>query len=125
MQVAKWTPESEAFFKELTIGERVRWLLEVMEMTQTELAERSGGTQAMVSNIVNDKSRKPSAPTLLRMAEAMGCEPAWILYGAGNPFVQKVAVSAAELKLLSAFRAMASSHQTALVGLAGAMGARN
>lgn len=117
--------KSEAFFKELTIGERVRWLLEVMEMTQTELAERSGGSQAMVSNIVNDKSRKPSAPTLLRMAEAMGCEPAWILYGAGNPFVQKVAVSAAELELLSAFRAMASSHQTALVGLAGAMGARN
>jgi transcriptional regulator with XRE-family HTH domain len=60
--------------------------MEYREISQTELAGRIGLTQSAISNLVTDSARKPSAPTLLKLADALGCQPSWLLDGYGDPF---------------------------------------
>jgi len=48
-------------FERMTIGDRLRYLIEVRRYTQVELAKKVGVTQAAISNLVIDSSRKPSA----------------------------------------------------------------
>jgi transcriptional regulator with XRE-family HTH domain len=74
----------EGLFATLTTGGRIRYMMEVRGMTQTELAARIGVGQAAISNLVTDKSRKPSARTLLAMARAFDISPEWILHGPGT-----------------------------------------
>lgn len=69
-----------------TIGDRVRFIMEARGMKQTEVAMKIGLTQAAISNIVTDFSRKPSAPTLLKLAAALQASPYWIITGEGSPF---------------------------------------
>jgi transcriptional regulator with XRE-family HTH domain len=72
---------SGEWLRSLTIGARIRYLMEVREVSQTSLAPLIGVSQAAISNLVTDRSRKPSAKTLLRMADALGVAPGWILEG--------------------------------------------
>lgn len=71
------------------IGDRIRWLIEVRELKQTEVADRMGITQAAISNWITGSSRKPSSPSLVRLADVLGSNPTWIIYGEGTPFSQK------------------------------------
>lgn len=57
----KTNAANESMFKRMTIGDRLRWLMEVRDIKQVELAEQVGITQAAISNLVTDSSRKPSA----------------------------------------------------------------
>jgi transcriptional regulator with XRE-family HTH domain len=111
----------QTWAKETSIGDRLRWLLEAREMKQTELAEKAGITQAAVSNIVTTSSRKPSAPTLLRMAAALQASAEWIITGTGHPFEVSVVKETAEKDLLEAFRNMDLQAQSALIAAAKAM----
>jgi transcriptional regulator with XRE-family HTH domain len=104
-----------------SIGERLRWLLEVREMKQTELAEKIGRTQAAISNVVTDSSRRPNAETLLRMAAALQCSAEWMVTGEGHPFEVNVVGKKAEKDLLEAFRGMDMQAQSALLAAAKAM----
>lgn len=110
--------------KEASIGDRLRWLLEHRNMKQTELAEQIGTTQAAVSNIVTTASRRPSAPTLLRMAAALQASADWIITGDGHPFEINVIGKRAEKDLLEAFRHMDAQAQNALLAAAKAMTAK-
>jgi len=112
---------SEATFTRMTIGDRVRWLMEVREIKQVELAERIGVTQAAISNIVTDSSRKPSAPTLLALAEALNCNPQWILDGHGDPYAWAPVTSESQVELLQLFKSMPSEAKSALLATARAM----
>jgi transcriptional regulator with XRE-family HTH domain len=121
-QVAdKLDPSFQSWSKKATIGERLRWLLEYRDMKQTELAESIGTTQAAISNIVTNASRKPSAPTLLRMAAVLQASAEWIITGDGHPFEVSVVGKKAEKELLSAFRDMDPQAQAALIAAARAM----
>jgi transcriptional regulator with XRE-family HTH domain len=90
-------------------------------MKQTELAAVIGTTQAAVSNIVTNASRKPSAPTLLRMAAALQCSADWVITGEGGPFEINVIGKQAEKDLIEAFRNMDHQAQAALLAAAKAM----
>lgn len=107
--------------KGATIGARLRWLLEYRKMKQTELAANTGITQAAVSNIVTTASRKPSAPTLLKMAAALQASADWIITGEGHPFEINVVGERAERELLEAFRKMDAQAQEALLAAAKVM----
>ena len=90
-------------------------------MKQTELAEKVGITQAAVSNIATTASRKPSAPTLLRMAATLQASAEWMMTGEGHPFEINVVGKRAEKDLLDAFRHMDEQAQSALLAAAKAM----
>lgn len=121
MTSQKWTPESEPLFAAMTIGERVKWLLEYRGMKQTEAAAKIGKTQAMFSNIVTDSSRKPSAPSLLDMADIFECRPRWILDGMGDPFAWAVVTDSRQAELLRVFRALPEQQKQALIQMARAL----
>jgi transcriptional regulator with XRE-family HTH domain len=104
-----------------SIGDRLRWLMEYRDMKQTELAEIIGTTQAAISNIVTQSSRKPSAPTLLKMAAALQASADWIITGDGHPFEISTVGKRAEKDLLAAFRDMDPQAQSALLAAAKAM----
>jgi transcriptional regulator with XRE-family HTH domain len=76
---AKWA-------KSATIGERIRWLIEARGYKQTELAAKMDLTQATISNWITGASRKPNAPSLLKLAAALQCNPQWVIDGTGDPW---------------------------------------
>ena len=110
--------------KGTSIGDRLRWLLEYREMKQTGLAEKIGVTQAAVSNIVTTSTRKPSAPTLLRMAAVLQASADWIITGNGDPFEISVIGVESEKELIEAFRNMNVQAQSALIAAAKAMSSK-
>lgn len=117
----KLDPAFQSWAKKASIGDRLRWLLEYRDMKQTELAEKIGTTQAAISNICTNASRKPSAPTLLRMAAALQASADWIITGDGHPFEISTVGKRAEKDLLAAFRDMDPQAQAALLAAAKAM----
>lgn len=117
----KLDPAFQSWAKKASIRDRLRWLLEHRNMKQTELAEKVGITQAAVSNIATTSSRKPSAPTLLRMAAALQASAEWIMSGEGHPFEINVVGKKAEKELLESFRHMDEQAQSALLAAAKAM----
>lgn len=117
----KLDPAFQRWAKDVSIGERLRWLIEHRGITQVALAEKIGTTQAAVSNIVTQSSRKPSAPTLLRLAAALECSAQWIMTGEGHPFEINVVGKKSEKDLLEAYRSMEPQAQAALLAAAHAM----
>lgn len=108
-------------FEKLTIGDRLRFLIEARGYTQVELAAKIGLTQAAISNIVTNSSRKPSAPTLLKLAAALQANPDWIITGEGEPFQMNVIGAKGEQQLLEAFRELDDQAKAALLAAAKAM----
>lgn len=111
-------------FARLSIGDRLRYLIEVRGYTQVELAKKVGVTQAAISNLVTDSSRKPSAPTLLKLAAALQANPDWIISGEGDPFQMNTIGQKSEQELIEQFRAMDDQSKAALLAAAKAMAKR-
>lgn len=107
-----------AKFQQMTIGERIRWLLVFRRLTQQELASKIGITQSAVSNIVGSASRQPTARTLLKMADALECSAEFILLGEDSPFEQVAPRNARETELLSLYRSLQFTEQTTLMVIA-------
>ncbi|MCC4594329.1 helix-turn-helix domain-containing protein [Xanthomonas campestris pv. phormiicola] len=104
-----------AKFRQMTIGERLRWLLVVRRLTQQGLASKIGITQGAVSNIVGSASRQPTARTLLKMADALECSAEFILLGEGSLFEQVAPRNAREAELLCLYRSLQSTEQSTLM----------
>jgi transcriptional regulator with XRE-family HTH domain len=121
----KKTVESDRSFakwaKSATIGERIRWLIEARGYKQTELAAKMELTQATISNWITGASRKPNAPSLLKLAAALQCNPQWVIDGTGDPWQMNKMTQESEQELLEAFRAMDPQAQAALIAAANAM----
>lgn len=123
-RVAK-DPKADASFtkwaKSATIGDRIRWLIEARGYKQTELAAKMKIGQAAISNWITGASRKPSAPSLLRLAAALNANPGWIIDGTGDPWQMNQITQQSEQELLDAFRAMDPQAQAGLIAAAKAM----
>lgn len=104
-----------------TVGERIRWLIETRGYKQTELAQKMDLTQATISNWITGHSRKPSAPSLLKLAAALQCNPQFIVDGTGDPWQMNVISEGSEQQLLESFRNMDPGAQAALMAAAKAM----
>lgn len=104
-----------------TIGGRIKWLLDIREITQVQAAARCGITQAAISNLVTDASRKPSAPTLLKLANELNASANWIITGEGSPFEVVTVSRDSEKQLLAVFRELDAAGQQAVMATAKAL----
>lgn len=105
-------------FTMMSMGDRLRYLMEVREITQVALARKIGLTQAAISNLVTDSSRKPSAPTLMKIAAALECNPTWILDGVGDPFSWAPVTSESQVELANLYKSMDDSTKAHLLATA-------
>jgi len=112
---------SQPKFQQMSVGDRLRYIMEVRCIKQTELAALINIGQAGISNIVTRKSRKPSAPTLLAMAEVLAVNPSWLLNGAGDPYAWAPVTSESQVELLNLFRAMTENGKTSMLTVARCM----
>jgi transcriptional regulator with XRE-family HTH domain len=115
------TKAEQAMFQKMSVGDRVRYLMEKREIKQTELAAKIGVGQAAISNIVTDASRKPSAPTLLAIAGELQCNPNWILTGEGDPYAWAPVTSESHVQLLNLFNGLSEEGRKALLAVAKTM----
>jgi transcriptional regulator with XRE-family HTH domain len=102
-------------FGEMTVGERLQWLLVVRRTTQVELAARVGVTQSAIANIIGKRASVPSARTLLGLAKALECAPEFLLFGDGYPSVPHKPNDQQEADLLATYRGLRPSEQGTLL----------
>jgi len=50
-------------------------------LTQEDLSQLAGVTEATISRMENDKSGPTRPSTVRKLAEALGVEPGWLLFG--------------------------------------------
>lgn len=110
--------KSEAAFKAMSVGQRLKWMLEHRGVKQLHLAQKLGIMQSTISNIVTDASRRPSAPTLMMLATELQCNPTWLLDGEGNPFSWAPVTSDDQVDLLNAWKAMTPQSRAVLLAMA-------
>ena len=65
-----------------SIGDRVKQARERRFMTQSELSAKAGIQIATISRIENNRQEsRPRMTTIRKLAEVLGVEPAWIMFG--------------------------------------------
>ncbi|MGI8405297.1 MAG: helix-turn-helix domain-containing protein [Thermomicrobiales bacterium] len=65
-----------------TIGQRLRDARERRFMTQEELGKRANVQSVTISRIENDRqASRPRISTIRKLAEALGDDPGWIMFG--------------------------------------------
>jgi len=64
----------------MTVGERIKLKREELELSQKELADKAEVSYSFMSDIENEK-KKPSLPTLEKIATALNCTSAELLGG--------------------------------------------
>ena len=64
-----------------TIGTRLRQARERRVLTQEDLSQLAGVTEATISRMENGKSGPTRPSTVRKLAEALGVEPGWLLFG--------------------------------------------
>ncbi len=62
-----------------TVGEKLKELIEIRDITQLELAQRSGLTPALISMLLNGKSKDIMLNTAKSLAVALGVHPAYFI----------------------------------------------
>lgn len=108
-------------FDKLTIGERLRYIMEVREVKQIDLAPKVGVGQSALSNIITDSSRKPNAYTLIALCEELRISPHWLLYGTGDPFAWAPVTSPEQVELLNVYRSLPAEGKRELLKAARSM----
>ncbi|HJP04576.1 MAG: transcriptional regulator [Chromatiales bacterium] len=75
---------------EVTPGESVRILRELQELSQNELAERTGIPQSTISAIENDRVRMGVERSKV-LARSLGCHPAVLVFPGWDIAVESAA----------------------------------
>lgn len=91
-------------FKDMSVGDRVKWLLVVRQLTQSEAAVLIGVSQSTLANLISKPERKPSSTTLLSMAKVLDCKPTFLIQGLDPPTVQNTLKDAQQEELLTLFQ---------------------
>jgi len=75
-----------------TIGQRLRDARERRFMTQEELGKRANVQSVTISRIENGRqASRPRISTIRKLAEALGDDPGWIMFGEVLEDVKSVA----------------------------------
>ena len=75
---------------EVTPGESVRILRELQELSQNDVAERTGIPQSTISAIENDRVRLGVERSKV-LARALGCHPAVLVFPGWNIAIESAA----------------------------------
>lgn len=62
-----------------TISERIKQKRAELNLTQAELAEKAGIKQQSIQQIESGATKRPRF--LFEIADALQCDPSWLLYG--------------------------------------------
>lgn len=68
-------------FESNGLGRRVIRRLHQMGLTQKDLVERSGISQAAISHVCTGRIKMVEAPAIFRLADALSCDPRWLATG--------------------------------------------
>lgn len=101
-------------FSELTLGQRVQWLLIRRKLTQTAAAKQVGVSQAAIANIING-ARKPSAKTLMKLANGLDTSPSFIMYGTGYQLSYAEPETDIQAELLKIYKTLNETNQEMLI----------
>lgn len=69
-----------------SLGERIRFVRMVKDLSQDELAARVGVSRATINYAERGKTH-PNGLTSAALAAALGCDHFWLVTGLGNPAV--------------------------------------
>ena len=75
---------------EVTVGESVRIVRELQELTQSQLAELTGIPQATISAIENDRVNL-GVERAKTLARALGCHPAALVFPSWDVTLERAA----------------------------------
>jgi transcriptional regulator with XRE-family HTH domain len=101
-------------FAELSLGQRVQWLLIRRKLTQTAAAKQVGITQAAIANIING-ARNPSAETLMKLARGLDSSPSFIMYGTGFQLSYAEPETDVQAELLKIYKTLNETDQEMLI----------
>lgn len=101
-------------FSQLSVGQRIQWLLLRKHLPQTAAAQLAGITQSALANIIGDH-RKPSSDTLLKLAKALDSSPEFIFHGDGPPSSWATPEDDIQTELMEIFRYLRSGDQQQLM----------
>lgn len=68
-------------FESNGLGRRVIRRIHQLGLTQKDLVERSGISQAAVSHVCTGRIKMVEAPAIFRLADALQCDPRWLALG--------------------------------------------
>lgn len=83
-----------------------------------DLASALGIKGPSVSNLETGKSKKPAAPTLLKLAAVLEGNPDWIISGRGDPFEGPTFTEGDEAELISIFKALPDDQKAMIMAVA-------
>lgn len=63
----------------MAIGSKIRHLLSLRDMSQSDLVRQSGISKATISDLINDKQKSTSLDLITRLAKALRVSPAYFL----------------------------------------------
>lgn len=78
-----------------TLAKRLKYLLQINQMTQDELARKVNVSQQAINYILTEKTRKPK--NILKIAAVFDVNPYWLETGEGNKFDDVRITNPAEL----------------------------
>jgi len=88
----------------MNMGERIRQKRKELNLTQQALAEKAGVNRVTVTGWEKD-DYQPNGANLQALADALKCDPNWLVSGKGDsvvsPVIQPVLVSVKEVPLIS------------------------
>lgn len=68
-------------FESNGLGRRVIRRIHQLGLTQKDLVERSGISQAAVSHVCTGRIKMVEAPAIFRLADALQCDARWLALG--------------------------------------------
>ena len=68
-----------------TFQDRLRWLLKIRGLSQSQLAKQVGLSQQAVHCLLKGRAKYPTAANFLRLADELGCDGQWLMSGVNHP----------------------------------------
>ncbi len=79
-----------------TLSERIQWLLETFDISQTELAKLANVKQPSVANWLNGRTKTLTSAVALNICSKLPVLMPWLVYGQGDALAAGASVSAVD-----------------------------
>jgi transcriptional regulator with XRE-family HTH domain len=101
----------------MTLGERISERLQVLGMSQAELARRVGIRQSTINSLINGPSR--TSRSLVKIARELETTPAYLIGDSDDPSLDLVepTLSSRDREILDLFDSIANKDQLTILSL--------